>query len=42
MQETACLICSKMEGAADLHVPLRVKCSVGPSWGMLQPLTPEH
>ena len=42
MQEAASLIRHKMEGAADLHVPLRVKCSVGPSWGMLQPLTSEH
>jgi len=27
-----------MEGAAALSVPMRVKLTVGPSWGQLEPL----
>ena len=37
LPEVCRLVKECMEGAASLSVPMRVKLSVGPSWGQLEP-----
>ena len=37
LPEVCVLVRECMEGAASLSVPMRVKLSVGPSWGQLEP-----
>ena len=37
LPEACVLVRECMEGAASLSVPMRVKLSIGPSWGQLEP-----
>lgn len=37
LPEVCALVRECMEGAASLSVPMRVKLSIGPSWGQLEP-----
>ena len=37
LPEVCVLVRECMEGAASLSVPMRVKLSIGPSWGQLEP-----